>query len=176
MSFTPSRRDLFVRDVGRDARGSKPGMDGWIHQPDRFGTDAVGAAACPKTGVVAAAANVTSRRKFRCRTFMLSSLSWLRRHLSNNATPSARALERDARSGRASQEGFVELAIAVLASMYPAKQTSTGHLGHQCSHATGRPILHILSSPRRPRRERCGYVIAFSSCRGLLCSMGRSTH
>ena len=27
-----------------------------------------------------------------------------------------------------------------------------GHLGHQCSHAPGRPILHLVSSSRRPRR------------------------
>src|SRR6266446_7586745 len=94
MLFIPSRRDLFVRDVGPDAKGSKPGMVGWIHQPDKFGMDAVGAAAFPKTGVAAAAANVTNRRKFRCRTFMLPSLSWLRPHLSNNATPCACALER----------------------------------------------------------------------------------
>jgi hypothetical protein len=31
----------------------------------------------------------------------------------------------------------------------------TGHLGHQCSHAPGRPILHLVSSSRRPRRVRC---------------------
>ena len=31
-------------------------------------------------------------------------------------------------------------------------QTSTGHLGHQCSHAPGRPILHLFSSSRRPRQ------------------------
>jgi hypothetical protein len=67
---------------------------------------------------------------------------------------------------------FVELAVSGLASMYPAfdwsvwapghhgyqracdlisGQTSTGHLGHQCSHAPGRPILHLVSSSRRPR-------------------------
>jgi hypothetical protein len=28
----------------------------------------------------------------------------------------------------------------------------TGHLGHRCSHAPGRPILHLVSSSRRPRR------------------------
>jgi len=27
-----------------------------------------------------------------------------------------------------------------------------GHVGHQCSHAPGRPILHLVSSSRRPRR------------------------
>src|SRR3979490_2318592 len=94
MLFMPSRPDLFVRDVGPDARGSKPGMDGWIHQPDKFGMDAVGAAAWPKMGPAAAATNVTSRRKFRCRTFMLSSLSWFRHYMSSNSTPWARALDR----------------------------------------------------------------------------------
>ena len=28
-----------------------------------------------------------------------------------------------------------------------------GHLGHQCSHAPGRPILHLYLSSRRPRLE-----------------------
>jgi hypothetical protein len=32
-------------------------------------------------------------------------------------------------------------------------QASTGHLGHQCSHALGRPNLHLVSSSRRPRLE-----------------------
>ena len=31
-------------------------------------------------------------------------------------------------------------------------QASMGHSGHQCSHAPGRPILHLISSSRRPRR------------------------
>jgi len=31
-------------------------------------------------------------------------------------------------------------------------QASTGHPGHQCSQAPGRPILHLFSSSRRPRR------------------------
>jgi hypothetical protein len=26
-------------------------------------------------------------------------------------------------------------------------QASTGHSGHQCSHAPGRPILHLVSHP-----------------------------
>ena len=29
----------------------------------------------------------------------------------------------------------------------------SGHLGHQCSHALGRPNLHLVSSSRRPRLE-----------------------
>ena len=69
--------------------------------------------------------------------------------------------------------GFVELAVSGLASMYPAFDWSVllraimdisaraisltdrprpGHVGHQCSHAPGRPILHLVSSSRRPRR------------------------
>jgi len=32
-------------------------------------------------------------------------------------------------------------------------QASTGHSGHQCSHAPERPILHLVSSSRRPRLE-----------------------
>src|ERR1700738_3487524 len=42
-----------------------------------------------------------------------------------------------------------------------ADRPRTGHLGHQCSHAPVRPILHLVSSSRRPRRETgCrGYVI-----------------
>src|SRR5262249_27010790 len=68
-------------------------------------------------------------------------------------------------SGRASQEIFMELAASGLASMYPALigactapghdgyqrtcdlisgQTSAGHSGHQCSHAPGRPVLHLV--------------------------------
>jgi hypothetical protein len=75
-------------------------------------------------------------------------------------------------SGRALQENFVELAVSGLASMYPASdwgvgapghhghqrardlisgKASTGHSGHQCSHAPGRPNLHLVSSSRRPR-------------------------
>jgi hypothetical protein len=29
----------------------------------------------------------------------------------------------------------------------------SGHVGHQCSHALGRPNLHLVSSSRRPRLE-----------------------
>src|SRR6266853_6603799 len=74
--------------------------------------------------------------------------------------------------------GFVELAFSGLASMYPVSdwscfapdhygyqracdlisgQASTGHSRHQCSHAPGRPILHLFLSSRRPRRVKgCG--------------------
>jgi hypothetical protein len=33
-----------------------------------------------------------------------------------------------------------------------ADRPRPGHLGHQCSHAPGRPNLHLFSSSRRPRR------------------------
>ena len=78
-------------------------------------------------------------------------------------------------SGRASQEVFVELAavrscinvfglsLEVTCSgpsldisaraISLADRPRTGHSGHQCSHAPGRPILHLVSSSRRPRRE-----------------------
>jgi len=69
---------------------------------------------------------------------------------------------------------FVDLVVSGLASMYPASDWSIllraimdisahafsladrprpGHLGHQCSHAPGRPILHLYLSSRRPRLE-----------------------
>jgi hypothetical protein len=71
-------------------------------------------------------------------------------------------------SGRALQEDFVEWAVSGLASMYPALigacrapghhgyqracdlvsgQTSMGHVGHQCSQAPERPVLHLVSNP-----------------------------
>src|SRR3984893_14052487 len=77
-------------------------------------------------------------------------------------------------SGRALQEVFVDLVVSGLASMYPVSswscfapghhgyqracvlingQASTGHQGHQCSHAPERPILHLYLSSRRPRLE-----------------------
>src|SRR3979411_670276 len=34
-----------------------------------------------------------------------------------------------------------------------AARPQVGHLGHQFSHAPGRPVLHLVSSSRRPRRE-----------------------
>src|SRR5260370_17654405 len=37
-----------------------------------------------------------------------------------------------------------------------------GHLGHQGSQAPGRPVLHFVSSSRRPRQENVDYVIALS--------------
>src|SRR5258708_35463066 len=42
------------------------------------------------------------------------------------------------------------------------------HVGHQGSHAPGRPILHLFSFSRRPRRVRdVGYVIYSSSPRAF---------
>ena len=35
-----------------------------------------------------------------------------------------------------------------------ADRPRLGHSGHQCSHAPGRPNLHLVSSSRRPRQER----------------------
>src|SRR6516162_4525225 len=79
----PLRRDRFTTDVGPDDNGSKPGIEGCNHLPEIPGIDAalplplladptVGATDCPKTGVTAAAASVTTKRKSRC-TFMTTS-------------------------------------------------------------------------------------------------------
>jgi hypothetical protein len=35
-----------------------------------------------------------------------------------------------------------------------ADRPRRGRLGHQCSHAPGRPILHLVSSSRRPRQVK----------------------
>src|SRR6266566_3768023 len=35
-----------------------------------------------------------------------------------------------------------------------ADRPRLGHSGHQCSHAPGRPILHLVSSSRRPRQVK----------------------
>src|SRR3984893_12866207 len=85
--------------------------------------------------------------------------------------------------------GFVELAFSGLASMYPVSdwscfapdqygyqracdlisgQASLGHSGHQCSHAPGRPILHLFSFSRRPRRVR---VLITSSIASWVCAV-----
>ena len=76
-------------------------------------------------------------------------------------------------SGRALQEVFVEMlerscinvsglliGVCVLRAIMDisaraislAVRPRLGHSGHQCSHAPGRPILHLVSSSRRPRR------------------------
>ena len=87
---------------------------------------------------------------------------------------------------------FVDLVVSGLASMYPVSswscfapdhhgyqracdlingQASTGHPGHQCSHAPGRPILHLYLSSRRPRQEtvtssRAPHTVQFLCSRG----------
>src|SRR5258708_8249512 len=46
------------------------------------------------------------------------------------------------------------------------------HLGHQCSHAPGRPILHFVLSSRRPRQETVDRVTSSLAphIAQLLCS------
>src|SRR6266850_2821799 len=79
----PLRRDLLVIEVGPDVKGSMPGMEGCAQVPEKSGMDTAGAAARPKTGIAAAAANVTSKRRFRRRRFMRRSLSRVHRHVAN---------------------------------------------------------------------------------------------
>jgi hypothetical protein len=38
-------------------------------------------------------------------------------------------------------------------AFFLAVRPQVGHSGHQGSHAPGRPVLHLVSSSRRPRRE-----------------------
>src|SRR5262245_50251387 len=54
--------------------------------------------------------------------------------------------------------------ISAQAISLPVK-SRTDYWGHQCSHAPGRPILHLVSTSRRPRRVR---VLATSSIGSLL--------
>src|SRR6266481_6531716 len=79
----PLRRDRLTSEVGPDASGSKPGIE-CTQMPEKSGMGAalslpllagltVGATACPKAGAAAAAASVTTNRKY-LRCFMLSSL------------------------------------------------------------------------------------------------------
>src|ERR1700687_521641 len=93
---------------------------------------------------------------------------------------------------------FVDLVVSGLASMYPVSswscfapdhhgyqracdlisgQASTGHPGHQCSHAPGRPILHLYLSSRRPRLETIDRVtssLALHTAQFLCSNPGRS--
>jgi hypothetical protein len=70
--------------------------------------------------------------------------------------------------GHAGDKVAVELAAAVLhlervvlraimdisaRAFSLADRPQSGHSGHQCSHALGRPILHFVLSSRRPRQE-----------------------
>jgi hypothetical protein len=109
---------------------------------------------------------------------------------------SKRRFDPDVWSGRALQVDFAELAVSGLASMYPVSdwscfapdhhgyqracdlingQASTGHLGHQCAHALGRPNLHLVSSSRRPRLETVDRVMSSLSphIAQFLCSSQR---
>jgi hypothetical protein len=94
--------------------------------------------------------------------------------------------------------GFVDLVVSGLASMYPVSswscfapdhhgyqraydlingQASTGHSGHQCSHAPGRPNLHLVSSSRRPRLEtvdRLRHRVLLRSRSSFVRAKGRS--
>ena len=76
-------------------------------------------------------------------------------------------------SGRALQENFVESVVSGLANVSGlllergllaimdisaraislADRLQPSHSGHQCSHAPGRPNLHLVSSSRRPRQR-----------------------
>src|SRR6516165_1867754 len=101
----PPRRDRLTNEVGPDGSGSKPGIE-CTQMPEKSGMDAalclpllagpvVGATACPKAGVAAAAASVTTKRKSRRCKFMLSSrFDCVAPNLSHKATPFAYALGR----------------------------------------------------------------------------------
>ncbi len=90
--------------------------------------------------------------------------------------------------------GFRRAGVSGLASMYPVSdwscfapdqygyqracdlivgQTSMGQLGHQCSHAPGRPILHLFVSSRRPRRVTGGFGITSSLVLSMLLAIRR---
>src|SRR5229473_8162528 len=104
-SCAVERRERLTSEVGPDGSGSKPGMEPWTHMPEKSGMDAalslpllagatVGATACPKAGVAAAAASVTIKRKPRRRKVMLSSHFYgFPPRLSRKATPCASALQ-----------------------------------------------------------------------------------
>jgi hypothetical protein len=101
--------------------------------------------------------------------------------------PALRIVDPNVWSGRASQEVFVDL-VAVRScinvfglslgrdvlraimdisarALSLAVRPRTGHSGHQCSHAPVRPILHLVSSSRRPRRETgCGTTSLRAPC------------
>jgi hypothetical protein len=109
----------------------------------------------------------------------MSAILLFRDKQKSRGRPSSVAIDPDVWSGRALQVDFAELAVSGLASMYPVSdwscfapdhhgyqracdlvngQASTGHLGHQCAHALGRPNLHLVSSSRRPRLETVDWV------------------
>jgi hypothetical protein len=55
-----------------------------------------------------------------------------------------------------------------------AVRPQMGRLGHQCSHAPGRPILHLVSSSRRPRQVK-GVGLAHQTTPRLGCSFVRAS-
>src|SRR5579871_909301 len=71
-----ARRCVLMSAVGPDAIGSNPGIE-CVQMPDRSGIG-VALFGCANNGAAATNANVATRRKFRCRDLMLSSLSDLR--------------------------------------------------------------------------------------------------
>jgi hypothetical protein len=107
-----------------------------------------------------------------CRSGMSAVWSLPRVNRTWRGQPNSVEIDPDVWSGRALQEDFVELAAAVLhqcirpligacgapghhgyqrACVLVNGQASTGHLGHQYSHALGKPNLHLVSSSRKPR-------------------------
>src|SRR5215475_5473352 len=100
----PPRRDRLTSEVGPDGSGSKPGIE-CTQMPEKSGMDAalclplladpaVGATACPKAGVAAAASVTTKRKSRRCKFMLSSHLHCVAHKLSHKATPFACALGR----------------------------------------------------------------------------------
>src|ERR1700686_2383125 len=88
-----ARRCVLMSAVGPDVSGSNPGIE-CVQMPERSGID-VETFGCANNGTEAVDTNVTSRRKFRCRELMLSSLSGLRpTRLEKDGTPCARGLQK----------------------------------------------------------------------------------
>jgi hypothetical protein len=72
---TPLLRDLFTSEVGPDAKGSKPGIEGCAQVPEKSGMGAAGCA-CTKVSVEAAAIN-ENNRQFRNRFIPLPFQYWV---------------------------------------------------------------------------------------------------
>src|SRR6476646_5353088 len=66
-----ARRCVLTSAVGPDVSGSNPGIE-CVQMPERSGIDGE-PFGCAYIGDAAVDTNVTNRRKFRCREFMLSS-------------------------------------------------------------------------------------------------------
>jgi hypothetical protein len=73
--------------------------------------------------------------------------------------PTASSARRDDfKSGNLRHRHMISHTPMSSSSIEPRKAVPAGairldHLGHQCSHAPGRPNLHLVSSSRRPRLE-----------------------